>query len=75
MPKIYDAIAIGLTRNELRQALRAWMDRKASILEYTVTDVTLHPGSKYIVRFTVEPTMAKGDQEAIKKRTDEKQTV
>ena len=75
MAKIYDAIEIGLTRDELRQALHAWMDRKASVFEYTVTDVTLHPGSKYVVRFTVEPPLAKADQEAIKQPADKKQAA
>ena len=51
------------------------MDRKASGFEYTVTDVTLHPGSKYVIRFTVEPPLAKADQEAIKQPSDKKQAA
>ena len=65
MAKIYDSIEVGLTRDELRQALRAWMDKKASIYDYIVTDVSLHPGSKYVIRFTVEPPLAKEDKNAI----------
>ena len=75
MAKIYDAIAIGLTRDELRQALRAWMGNKTSIYDYIVTDVSLHPGSKYVIRFTVAPPLAKADQDAIKQPADEKETV
>lgn len=73
--KIYDSIEIALTRDELRQALRCWMDRKALITEYTVTDVTLRPEAKFCVRFTVEPPLAKSDQKVLKQSTDEKTTV
>lgn len=75
MAKIYDSVEVGLTRDELRQALRAWMSHKTSIYDYTVTDVSLHPGSKYVIRFTVEPPLAKADQDALKQPTDEKETV
>lgn len=65
MPKIYDSIEVGLTRDELRQALRCWMDRKTLISSYVVTDVALHPGAKYVVRFTVEPPLEKEDKKTI----------
>lgn len=65
MPKIYDSVEIGLTRAELRQALRRWIEHKTLLRDYCVTDVSLHPGSKYLVRFTVEPPLEKTDQKAI----------
>ena len=71
MAKIYDCIEIGLTKVELRQAIRSWMDRKTMISNYEVTDVSLHPGSKYIVRFTVEPPIEKADKEAVYKDLNE----
>lgn len=75
MAKIFDDIEIGLTRDELRQALRAWMGNKTSIYDYIVTDVSLHPNSKYLIRFTVEPPVAKADRDAVKQSADEKETV
>ena len=65
MAKIYDSIEIGLTRSELRQALRCWIGSKTLISNYTVTDVTLHPSSNYVVRFKVEPPLEKQDRQAI----------
>lgn len=65
MAKIHDSIEIGLTRSELRQALRAWMDRKALIHDYRVTEIVLRPDAKYVVRFTVEPPLEKEDRKAI----------
>lgn len=65
MAKIYDSVEIALTRDELRQALRCWMDRKALINEYRVTDVTLRPEAKFCVRFTVEPPLAKQDRKTV----------
>lgn len=65
MAKIFDSVEIGLTQDELRQALRQWMNAKTLIHDYCVTDVSLHPGSKYVVRFTVEPPLEKTDQKAI----------
>lgn len=61
MAKIYDDIEIGLTQDELRQSLRAWLDRKGAISDYHITDVSLHPGRKYVVRFTVAPPLQKAD--------------
>ena len=75
MPKIYDAIEIGLTRDELRQALRSWLNWKASISDYRVTVVSLHPNSKYLVRFTVEPPLEKTDQEQLMKSDDLQKTL
>lgn len=68
MATIFDCIEVGLTRDELRQALRAWMDKKAMIYEYRVTSVTLHPDAKYVVRFTVEPPLEKEDRKKIENR-------
>lgn len=68
MAKIFDNIEIGLTRSELRQALRAWMGTKTSIYDYTITDVTVHTNGKYVVRFTVEPPLAKEDKKAISEK-------
>lgn len=65
MAKIFDAIEIGLTEPELRQALRAWMGRKTLISEYRVTNIVLQPRSDYVVRFTVEPPLEKADQEKL----------
>lgn len=65
MPKIYDAIEIGLTRAELRQALRCWVQYKAMISDYTITDFSLHPTAEYVIRFKVEPPLAKVDQEKL----------
>lgn len=64
--KLYDSIEIGLTRDEVRQALRAWLDRKMSLNEYRVTGVTLHPDAKYVLRFTVEPPLEPEAKQAIK---------
>lgn len=61
MAKLYDGIEIGLTRSELRQALRTWMDRKTLISDYRVTGISLHPSAEYLVRFTVEPPLEKAD--------------
>jgi hypothetical protein len=63
--KIFDCIEIGLTKSELRQALRAWMDRKTMINNYQITNVSLHPQAEYMVRFTVEPPLEKADKEKI----------
>lgn len=65
MAKIYDSIEIGLTRDELRQALGAWMDRKALIHDYRVTDIQIKPDAKYVVRFTVVPPLAKEDKKTV----------
>ena len=65
MARIFDSVEVGLTRAELRQALRSWLNNKTLISEYRVTDISLHPGSKYVVRFTVEPPLEKTDQKAL----------
>lgn len=65
MAKIYDSIEIGLTRDEVRQACRAWMDRKSSLHDYRVTAVSLHPDAKYVLRFTVEPPLEPETKQAI----------
>jgi len=65
LAKIYDSIEIGLTVSELRQALSAWLQQKASIYDYQITDCTLHPNARYVVRFTVEPPLAKDDKDAL----------
>lgn len=66
MPKIYDCIEIGLTRDEVRQAIRYWVNHKAMITDYRITEFTLHPTSKYVLRFTVEPPIEKADKETLK---------
>jgi hypothetical protein len=63
--KLYDSIEIGLTRSEVRQALRQWVNAKTSIHDYTVMDFSLHPTSKYMIRFTVEPPLEKSDKAAV----------
>ena len=65
MPKIYDAVEIGLTKPELRQALRQWLRHKTSFSEFEVTDVTMHPNGEYVVRFKVEPPMTAEDKKQI----------
>lgn len=75
MAKIYDNIEIGLTRDEVRQALRAWMDRKTALMEYRVTSVTLHPDARYVVRFTVEPPLEPEAKQAIKTPDLQKEAV
>ena len=70
MAKIFDSVEIGLTRSELRQALRQWMNANTLISDYRVTDISLHPGGKYVVRFTVEPPLEKTDQKAISQNAE-----
>lgn len=65
MAKIYGGVEVGLTRVELRQALRSWMDRKTLISSYRITDISLHPNAEVVVRFTVEPPLEKPDQEKL----------
>jgi hypothetical protein len=65
MAKIYDGIEIGMTRSELRQALRCWMDRKTLIANYRVTDIVIRADAKYVVRFTVEPPLENEDRKAV----------
>lgn len=65
MAKLYDAIEIGLSRAELRQALVQWLHHKAMLSNFNVTDVSLHPTAEYVVRFKVEPPLEKAQQEKI----------
>lgn len=74
MAKIYDNIEIGLTKDELRQALRKWVDAKTSLFDYRVTDVTISPGAKYVVRFTVEPPLDAAARKAVTQKPEPLQT-
>ena len=65
MAKIYDAIEIALTMRELKQALSAWMQCKASVHDFRVTEVSLSPRGEYVVRFRVEPPLTKEAKEKI----------
>lgn len=62
MAKIFDDIEVGLTMDEVRQALRAWVDKKMSLHNYLVTTVTLHPNAKHVVRFAIEPPLSPEDK-------------
>lgn len=65
LPKIYDTVEIGLSRAELKQACAAWLRWKGSISDYRITDITLYPAEKYLVRFTVAPPLEKADKEKL----------
>ncbi len=54
------ACEIAFSREDVEAAMRLWLTDRTRLYdgEFTITNMTLHPGNKYVMRVTVEPPPA-----------------
>lgn len=52
--KLRGTCEVAISKDDMEYAMQLWME-KASLAEYRVCSVTLHPGNKYVARIMVEP--------------------
>lgn len=52
--KLRGTCEVAISKEDMEYAMQLWLE-KASLSDYRVCGVTLHPGNKYVARVTVEP--------------------